>query len=96
MPSIEIKLAGKVLEKVVLSEGRTRIGRSPDNDIVLKNPAVSKSHAVLESTPEGTIIRDLGSINGTFVNELPVSEETYFCCITQYLVLGVFSVINVT
>ena len=52
MPSIEIKLAGKVLEKVNVTKERTRIGRSPDNDIVLKNPAVSKSHAVIENTAE--------------------------------------------
>ena len=75
MPQLEIKLAGKVLNKITLSKDRTRIGRNPDNDIVLKNPAVSKSHAVIEQTTVGTMIRDLGSINGTFVNEMPVTEE---------------------
>jgi len=47
-----------------------RIGRSPDNDIVLDNPSVSRYHARLTyaSGDYQPIITDLGSSNGTFIN----------------------------
>lgn len=46
-----------------------RIGRAPDNDIVLETPSVSRHHAVLsyDGQPQPTIT-DLGSTNGTFIN----------------------------
>jgi pSer/pThr/pTyr-binding forkhead associated (FHA) protein len=46
------------------------IGRSPENDIVLYNRLVSKSHAYLDlgSSDEAVFLVDTGSTNGTFVN----------------------------
>ena len=45
------------------------IGRTPDNDIVLADPTVSRHHAELRFTPTtGYELRDLQSHNGTFVN----------------------------
>ena len=46
-----------------------RIGRVPDNDIVVPHLSVSRHHAELRTTPGGYRIVDLGSHNGTFVNE---------------------------
>lgn len=43
------------------------IGRNPENDIVLADRLVSRKHAVVERTPAGIFVRDLGSGNGTFV-----------------------------
>ncbi len=43
------------------------IGRI-DCDIVLDNPQVSRFHAQIDRTPNGVILRDMGSTNGTFVN----------------------------
>jgi S1-C subfamily serine protease len=45
-----------------------RIGRAPENDIVLPDPNVSRQHLVVWTTPRGAFLRDLGSQNGTFVN----------------------------
>jgi pSer/pThr/pTyr-binding forkhead associated (FHA) protein len=46
-----------------------RIGRNPDNDLVLDDPRVSGHHARLIVTEgSGMVIEDLGSSNGTFVN----------------------------
>ncbi|MGW2651890.1 ATP-binding cassette domain-containing protein [Streptomyces sp. NPDC001393] len=46
-----------------------RIGRAPDNDLVVPDPMVSQYHAVLGKTVEGEPeITDLNSSNGTYVN----------------------------
>jgi cytochrome P450/NADPH-cytochrome P450 reductase len=54
--------------------GETRhIGRVPGNDIVIPHLSVSRHHAELRTTPGGYRIVDLGSHNGTFVNEQRVT-----------------------
>lgn len=53
----------------LLYPGRVvKMGRSSENDVVLNDPKISRYHAVLEWTGAGFAIRDLGSINGTRVN----------------------------
>ena len=52
-----------------------RIGRIPDNELVLSDLDVSRHHAELRKSPSGTYeIVDLGSHNGTFVNGRKVSS----------------------
>ncbi len=51
---------------------RTRIGRAPENDVVVDDLLVSWHHAELHSTPGGFELVDLGSRNGTFVNGQPI------------------------
>src|SRR5690349_14437605 len=53
-----------------------RIGRVPDNDIMAPHPSVSRHHAEPHTPPDGYRIVDLGSHNGTFVNEQRVSAAT--------------------
>jgi hypothetical protein len=50
------------------------IGRSPDNQLQLSRPGVSRRHAVVMATATGYTIRDLNSQNGTFVNGERVKE----------------------
>lgn len=45
------------------------IGRQLGSDIHLVDPSVSRRHAELEVRPDGFLARDLGSSNGTFIND---------------------------
>ncbi len=55
--------------------GTLRIGRSDKNEIVLPEPASSRVHAEVLDSPEGWVIRDHGSSNGTFVNARRVKQK---------------------
>ena len=48
--------------------GRLIVGRSDDCGLVIDDPELSRSHAVLEATERGIEIQDLGSLNGTWIN----------------------------
>jgi len=54
---------------------RTRIGRGPDNELVLDTKHISRYHAVLLAGPAYTSIEDLNSTNGVFVNGKRVSRQ---------------------
>jgi diguanylate cyclase (GGDEF)-like protein len=53
-----------------------QVGRDAGAGLTLSDPSVSRRHAVLEIGPEGCIVRDLGSTNGTFVNGERVYQNT--------------------
>ncbi|MFN7736362.1 MAG: SpoIIE family protein phosphatase [Pirellula sp.] len=52
------------------------MGRHPECDIVLESGAVSRQHAKAIQAPDGYLIEDLGSRNGTFVNGKLISGAT--------------------
>lgn len=60
--------AGAAPELVPLTGQRTTIGRADASDIHLDDTTVSDLHAVIESYGSSFALRDLGSLNGTFVN----------------------------
>jgi transcriptional regulator with GAF, ATPase, and Fis domain len=47
---------------------RMRIGKAPDNDLVLSDDTVSRHHCELAATGQGIHVRDLGSTNGTRID----------------------------
>lgn len=49
-------------------QGRCTIGRQDDNDLVLDTTVLSRHHALLSASPDGFILTDLRSSNGTYVN----------------------------
>ncbi|MCB9558305.1 MAG: sigma 54-interacting transcriptional regulator [Deltaproteobacteria bacterium] len=51
-----------------------RIGSAPNNDICVQDPSVSRFHCELRHSPEGFVLRDLGSTNGTVVAGMRVRE----------------------
>jgi len=52
------------------------IGRSPGNNLVLQDEQVSRNHALIRREGNGYLIIDLGSANGTFINDKPVTTAT--------------------
>jgi pSer/pThr/pTyr-binding forkhead associated (FHA) protein len=52
----------------------TTIGRDPGNAIFLDDVTVSRKHATLERRADGWFVKDLGSLNGTYVNGEQVDE----------------------
>lgn len=56
------------------SKDEVIIGRGADCDWVISYPQVSRRHAVLKRVAGGFVVRDLGSLNGTFVNGRRVQE----------------------
>jgi len=60
---------------VALPDQMVSIGRAPDNDVVVGDPATSGHHGRIEMRSGSFWISDLGSTNGTQVNGQPVIEK---------------------
>lgn len=60
------------------SEGEAVIGRNTDNAVVVEGPAVSGRHCSITIREGQFVLRDLGSTNGTRVNDVPASEVVLF------------------
>jgi len=58
-----------------LLEEEATIGRTPANSIALRDGSVSAHHARVVRTPEGFLIEDVGSRNGTYVNSEKIAEQ---------------------
>lgn len=65
---------GRFRTEISLDRERLSIGRRSRNDLVLEDLTVSGEHALIQLHPEGCLIRDLESRNGTHVNGRPISE----------------------
>ncbi len=57
-----------------LGDRPVMLGRESDCDIVINDESVSRRHASITPGPEGYVIADLRSTNGTFINDHPVSQ----------------------
>ena len=55
---------------------RIGIGRHESNDLVLRSRTVSNYHAEILQEGEGLVLRDVGSTNGTFVDEAAVKQRS--------------------
>ncbi|HZS54477.1 MAG TPA: SpoIIE family protein phosphatase [Bryobacteraceae bacterium] len=53
-----------------------RIGRGPDNQLILRDNRASRAHASIKSTENGFAIEDLDSLHGTWVNGRRIQEPT--------------------
>lgn len=59
-----------------LGEGLVHLGRGVQNEIRVLDTEVSRSHADIEKTPDGYVIVDRNSSNGTFVNGQQIQKRT--------------------
>jgi pSer/pThr/pTyr-binding forkhead associated (FHA) protein len=62
---------------VPLSGGGLVLGRGPDNDVDVDDETVSRRHAVILKSPDGYVLRDLDSANGTYVNRDEVGHRDH-------------------
>jgi pSer/pThr/pTyr-binding forkhead associated (FHA) protein len=62
-------------EHIVELTATTTIGRAADNTIVLEGETISHYHAVVVIQPEGVVLMDLESTNGTCVNTVPALPD---------------------
>jgi pSer/pThr/pTyr-binding forkhead associated (FHA) protein len=83
---VEGEGAGRCLDDV--GDEPLTIGRAATNRFVLGDPAVSKRHAVIEPTPRGYLLRDLGSLNGTKRDGNAIAREGILLTDGDQLTLG--------
>jgi pSer/pThr/pTyr-binding forkhead associated (FHA) protein len=62
-------------ELIVVADGAI-LGRTEQADLVVSDATVSVEHARVKRVGRGWVIADLGSTNGTRVNDSPVKGET--------------------
>jgi pSer/pThr/pTyr-binding forkhead associated (FHA) protein len=62
-----LALNGTVVTESLLAPGRFVIGRTSDNDLQIDSKFVSRHHAQVVTTRDGSSIEDLNSTNGIFV-----------------------------
>ncbi len=62
-------------DKFYLTKDKFSIGRSSDSDILLDDITVSRQHAIIEKHNEEFIMRDLGSLNGSYINGKIITES---------------------
>jgi pSer/pThr/pTyr-binding forkhead associated (FHA) protein len=67
-PVVTLEFEDKEIGHWTLDKPVFRIGRTPDNDIVIDNLAVSRTHSVIEEHNGEHYVRDCDSLNGTVVN----------------------------
>ncbi|MBK7582252.1 MAG: sigma 54-dependent Fis family transcriptional regulator [Myxococcales bacterium] len=71
-----VVVSGKARGQRVPVGDLVRIGKAPDNDLVLPDDTVSRHHCELSRSPTGILIRDLDSTNHTRVGRTTVREAT--------------------
>jgi hypothetical protein len=62
--------------KFVLDQETTHVGRHPESDIFLDDITVSRRHAELVRDADQYLVRDVGSLNGTYLNRERIDEAT--------------------
>ena len=65
-----------VTERIIITSPRISIGRASDCDIRLDDEFASSRHAAIQHSNGALSVEDLGSKNGTFVNDLPIRSRT--------------------
>jgi len=75
MPQVIIEQPGVPPMTIPLSAGEIRFGRADDNDVVLVAEEVSRHHAMICQRNDKTVVIDLKSLNGVYVNRQRIVER---------------------
>ena len=75
MGKLVLYLPDGTMRDIFLAKERLTIGRRADNDVALPYPAVSAEHAAVVTVLDDSFLEDLGSTNGTFVNDKSVKKH---------------------
>src|SRR5215472_14778457 len=57
-----------------LAQAGVKVGKAPDNDLVIDHPTVSRNHLIVRRQGDRFLVQDLGSTNGTFIDGAQVRE----------------------
>jgi len=72
--SVEVVQGPDKGKKALTLDALVRVGTDASNDLVLTDPTVSRRHLEIERTPRGLLLRDLGSRNGTMLDNFSVLQ----------------------
>lgn len=75
MPKLLLKFNAAVIKEIPFDKDALTVGRKPDNDVVIDNPAISGHHCRISRQGGTVFVEDLESTNGTFVNEKRVKKS---------------------
>ncbi len=68
MAKLVLSSGGSILYQCFVDKERLHVGRKPDNQVVIDDPAVSEEHAVIIPVGNDHILENVQSVNDTFVN----------------------------
>jgi len=71
---VVVKRGPNAGSKFTLDQDVTRAGRHPKSDIFLDDITVSRRHAEIVRQADGYVVRDVGSLNGTYLNRERIDE----------------------
>ena len=75
MPKLLLKFNAAVIKEIPIEKDTLSVGRKPDNDVVIDNPAVSGHHCKITLAGDTFFVEDLNSTNGVFVNGKKVMKS---------------------
>jgi regulator of replication initiation timing len=70
-----VGLNGAASDTYIVGDELVTIGSSPDSDIQVQSQFVSRHHAQVKKTPNGCVLADLNSTNGTFINARRINKR---------------------
>ena len=74
MPVLKLSFGDMIIKELPIAGEPATIGRSPQESIFIDNPAVSFHHARVFSQAGVYYVQDLGSLNGTFLNGVRITQ----------------------
>ena len=74
-PTLAVRSGGPQGAVFRLSQPSVAIGREPSSEVFLDDVTVSRRHATIEFSGRGAVLKDLGSLNGTYVNRRRIEAD---------------------